>query len=271
MEHTETRIQTSKGKKLLHYFASKINAVVFEIISRSQLLNITVRYLHEHFSKITHAVEKVRTSFQTRMNSFLETFLVSRNYINEVESHFSTIDQSFGHSYKLGQILQSKAEEAQNKLKEVEDLSEITNILAMNASIQAARVGKEGAGFSVVAKEIRRHGVQSREIVNQASGQLHEMIDLIFQLVNILHSISNEVSSSRETVKKLLERTQESKNNADAVQEDVQSILDVFQEYDALKENLNRMIEQSAISNSEIEDMLLSFQSDLAGARRSLK
>ncbi|WP_319562617.1 methyl-accepting chemotaxis protein [Marispirochaeta sp.] len=271
MEHKEIRTRTSKGKKLLHYFVSKINAVVFEVISRSQLLNITVRYLHEHFSRITRVVENVRTSFQARMRSFLDAFLVSRDYIDEVESHFSTIDQSFGDSYTLGQTLQIKAEEAQRRLKEVEDLSEITNLLAMNASIQAARVGKEGAGFSVVAKEIRQHGDRSREIVNQASGQLREMIDLIFQLVNILQSINTEVSASRETVRKLLETTQESKDTADAVQEDIQSILDVFQEYDVLKENLNRMIEQSAVSNGEIEDMLLSFQSDLAQANCNLK
>jgi methyl-accepting chemotaxis protein len=267
--HASTGI--SNGKKILHYFASKINAIVFEIISRSQLLNITIQYLHEQFAKLTEVIGTVRSTFQQRMERLLDVFLRSRGYIEDVEEHFSHIDTSFGDSYKLGQALQLKAEEAEKQLKEIEDLSEMTNILAMNASIQAARVGTEGAGFAVVAKEIRRHGEQSREIVTQASAQLHEMIDLIFRLVDIMQSIGAEVSSSREILQKLLETTQKSKDSADEVQEDVQSILNVFQEYDSLRESLNRMIDQSAVSNTEIEEILLSFQADLAGVNRKFR
>jgi methyl-accepting chemotaxis protein len=257
-------------KRLLHYFESKFKAIVFEIISRSQLLNITIQYLNKHFSTFTQAVENVRTSFHTRMQQFIEAFNTAGKYIGEVDNSFNDIDEAFKKSYSLGQDLQREAEEAGKQLSTLEDLAEKTNMLALNASIQAARAGSHGAAFAVVAREIRRHGEQSKSIVSNTTEHLKGMIDLIFQLVEVMHNIDQSVEKSRGNIRDLLENTEEGRAMADAVQKDVNSILEAFQEYDVLRDSLNRMISQSSVSNAEIEEMLLSFQADIdkAGSLR---
>jgi methyl-accepting chemotaxis protein len=57
----------------------------------------------------------------------------------------------------------------------VADLAEQSNLLAVNAAIEAARVGEQGRGFAVVAQEIRRLAEQSKQATAQVRGVLGEV------------------------------------------------------------------------------------------------
>lgn len=256
----------SYTRRLLHYLSSKFNAFVFEIISRSQLLNITIKVLSEHFSKFTGAFDRVRESFAEKMQQIVSFFSTSREQIQEVDGNFSKIADSFEKSFQIGTSLQEEVKAAGERLDVVQDLAEQTNVLALNASIQAARVGHAGAAFAVVASEVRKHGIESQEVVEQAAQRLKNVTGLVIELVGLMNNINDSVSRGKELLKGLLDNVEREKHSVGSVQSDLEELLGAFQEYDALRETLERMIHQSSVSNSEIEEMLLSFQGDLAGS-----
>ena len=59
------------------------------------------------------------------------------------------------------QTATTEAEKTQHILKIIDDIAKQTNIIGLNAAIEAARVGKAGGGFSAVATEIRKLAVST--------------------------------------------------------------------------------------------------------------
>lgn len=250
-------------RRTLRFLNSKFKALMFEIISRSQLLGITVSYLNENFGKFTSAIERVRTSFKASINAFIETFAESKSRIEKVDTNFQEIDKAFTTSYDISQTLQREAREAGEQLETIAKIADDTNVLALNAAIQAARAGTYGKAFAVVATEVRKLADSSKSATEEISQKIEHLISLIFRLVNEMDRVRGNFEAGRKQLGNLLDGISSEEKVMTTLQEDVSVLLTAFDEYDDLKESLTRMVSQSKVSNEEIEAMLLSYQSDI--------
>ncbi|WP_019121871.1 methyl-accepting chemotaxis protein [Brevibacillus massiliensis] len=114
-------------------------------------------------------------------------------------------------SQQLAVMTETMADTSVTVHKQMEDISEVTkfvfqvasqtNLLGLNASIQAAHAGEYGKGFSVVAQEIRNLAERSGESAKRIAGQLKQIQDLISSMLQSIEesgSLTEENAASTE-------------------------------------------------------------------------
>ena len=135
--------------------------------------------------------------------------------------------------------LQENAASIRTILQMVREFSEQTNLLALNAAIEAARAGEAGRGFAVVADEVRALSVK----VNTATQQIHDFINAMDQLV----------ARSRDESATLDARSQQAREAIHSTQDTFGNMLVDFQHNTALLGQINGAVGQLAERYDEID------------------
>ncbi|MEQ1821758.1 MAG: methyl-accepting chemotaxis protein [Fimbriimonadaceae bacterium] len=92
------------------------------------------------------------------------------------------------------QKLQEKGQKIGSIVSAIEDIAEQTNLLALNAAIEAARAGEHGRGFAVVADEVRKLAQEASDAAKEIGLLIKDVSQTVGQAVSSFEKMSEEVS-----------------------------------------------------------------------------
>jgi methyl-accepting chemotaxis protein len=99
---------------------------------------------------------------------------------------------------KIVSGLAQAAQKIGDVVKLINNIAEQTNLLALNATIEAARAGEAGRGFAVVASEVKSLATQTSKATDEISGQIAEVQNSTTSAVNVIEAISQTISRINE-------------------------------------------------------------------------
>ncbi|MBA5850361.1 methyl-accepting chemotaxis protein [Clostridium sp. cel8] len=144
-----------------------------------------------------------------RHYKFLESSKILSQAIDNISKASKILTSNIQKSVNFNNNILSEVKDAADKAKNtdevlifIKNIASKTNLLGLNAAIEASRAGENGKGFSVVANEIRKLSNSSNESVSQINSILKE-------IENTVLNVSEEINSTSNTFKTQLAQIQE--------------------------------------------------------------
>ncbi len=271
----EGKNELSEVAKSFNHFVAKVEKTVLSVLDHVGELGEKAEYTFRITGETADSMRRQQMSTEevsTAMNEMSVTAVEIASHAAETANATEQADQSSAHGNDVvnqtsegisrlaaevdqaAQVIRKLNEYSENIgsiLDVISGISEQTNLLALNAAIEAARAGEHGRGFAVVADEVRQLAQRSQE----ATGQIHGMIEQLQQ--GVIQSVE-VIERSHKEAEKTVEQTQVARLALEEITEAMRKISDMSaqiasaaEEQTAVSDDINRHI--VIISDGAIE------------------
>jgi methyl-accepting chemotaxis protein len=167
----------------------------------------------------------------------------------------------------------ARIEDSSRKISDIigviDEIARQTNLLALNAAVEAARAGEAGRGFAVVASEVRSLAQRSsqaakdiKDLITNSSGQVKDGVDLVNKAGTALHEIVDSIKQVVDIVSAIAAASTEQATGLEQVNRALNQMDEVTQQNSAL-------VEENAATAKTLEQQVKSMDEQLAMFRLS--
>jgi methyl-accepting chemotaxis protein len=226
--------------------SSELDGAATQLNSMSETTNSEVATQHEEIQQLSEAVRNLTNSIQEVAESALAASEVAkvaddkadmgRGVVSATGGSIKILADEINRAVAIIANLENESKAIGTVLDVITDIAEQTNLLALNAAIEAARAGEQGRGFAVVADEVRTLASRTQE-------STLEIQEIIKRLQNSTADVVDTMSGSEEHAKQSVDQSEITASTLDDIAESVSHI-----------SNMNETISNNASTQSALAD-----------------
>ena len=217
--------------------------------SHNQNISSTLQQIEASADEIDNSVNSINQSTQASR----KTLKASEISVTQSVATISKMAESTLSAENISKKLHESSSQIGDVIGMINTIAEQTNLLALNAAIEAARAGEAGRGFAVVADEVRNLSVQTQ----QSTLKIDEMIQ---HIQNDVNAVVNTMAQNRVDSENSVEVISEVKEHFDEIREQVAEIIHKADAIGAAiinnKELINQIIEENNEMNLVNKDII---------------
>ncbi len=230
--------------------ADEVSASSENVSSGAQILSDGATEQASAIDQLAASIESLSQDVSANANDAQ----TANNFVFEVNRHIDESNKEMEHLIQAMSEISHSSGEIEKIVKTIEDIAAQTNLLSLNASIEASRAGMAGKGFAVVANEIRELAAKSAQAVNQTAALIatsQKAVENGMHIAdNTAKSLMTVVKGSEEilaSMEKISNASQNQKGVLEQITTNVDSISNVVQSNSSFAQN-------SAATSAELSD-----------------
>ncbi|SKA45642.1 methyl-accepting chemotaxis protein [Enterovibrio nigricans] len=207
------------------------------------------RFIQRRITTLTQTMEQVATERAAENASHsLERASKGHATVQNTRSAIATLSQGLGDANRDIQSLVSLSEQIGTVVHVIKDISEQTNLLALNAAIEAARAGEQGRGFAVVADEVRSLATRT----HKSTDEIATMIASLQQQTNL---VVERIYECQQDSEESVIHVEDAANELDNIMHDMQQIMDMSTQIAAAIEEQSMVAKEVNLNVHSIQEI----------------
>ncbi|MEE3467928.1 MAG: methyl-accepting chemotaxis protein [Eubacterium sp.] len=237
-------VSLNKSMRVILDSAESIRTQTGDVKMSATNLSKNVVGVNERLSEATAAIEEIKVCFDENLEQTSSSMRLSDTTTKAVDATKVQIDALTDAMEKINE----KSNDIANIIDMINDIAAQTNILSLNASIEASRAGEAGRGFAVVAASVRDLASQTSEAAINSSRLISETLEAVNAGSKLVKDAANEMDN-------IILRTEDVNKNIKQIADSIKSESEIADGLVSTIVSMGEFVQETETVSMECADM----------------